>query len=178
GFGCGGGGGAGHRESGGGGGYNGGGAGGASGNPGGGGSFVNPSATNIANTAGINAGGLRANGTAQICYDIFDADISITKTDGPSVTTYTPGEAFTYTITVSNAGPDEAGGTVVQDIIPGWAVNPEWECMVTSNGAVCPVPTGTVTPGDLNTSIDTLPANSSITFEVRGTYSPDMADYP
>ena len=44
------------------------------------------------------------------------ADLSITKTDG--VTTTTPGATLTYTITVSNAGPDAVTGATVVDNLP------------------------------------------------------------
>lgn len=173
GFGCGGGGGAGHRESGGGGGYNGGGGGGASGFPGGGGSYLDSTTTSINNTAGVNAGGTASNGSAQICYDVPDADLSVTKSD--SNTTYTPGEAFVYTITVNNAGPDGANGSLLSDNIPTWAISPEWECTGTTGGAICPSPT--TGSGNLNETIATFPANSSVTFEITGTYSTNMNDY-
>lgn len=182
GYGCGGGGGAGHRESGGGGGYNGGGAGGASGNPGGGGSFVNPSATNVSNSSGIDSGGSKANGSAQICYDVPDADLSITKTD--NATSYTPGESFSYTITVTNFGPDEAGGTLVSDAFGNWMKNAAetgpstWTCSAT-NGAICPNLSGI---GSINETIDVFPApsgilNATVTYTINGTFSSNMADY-
>ncbi len=44
------------------------------------------------------------------------ADLAITKTDG--VTTATPGGSVTYTITASNAGPSNAGGSTVADTFP------------------------------------------------------------
>ena len=44
------------------------------------------------------------------------ADLSITKTDG--VTSTNPGATLTYTITVSNAGPDAVTGATVVDTLP------------------------------------------------------------
>ncbi len=60
------------------------------------------------------------------------ADLSITKTDG--VTSALPGESVTYTLTVTNAGPSVATGTVT-DLFP-----PELDCAWTcagSGGATC-----------------------------------------
>jgi uncharacterized repeat protein (TIGR01451 family) len=45
----------------------------------------------------------------------LSADLSITKTDG--VTSTTPGATLTYTITVSNAGPDAVTGATVADTL-------------------------------------------------------------
>ena len=44
------------------------------------------------------------------------ADLSITKTD--SADPVTPGQAFTYTLTVTNAGPSNATGLTVSDTVP------------------------------------------------------------
>ena len=44
------------------------------------------------------------------------ADLSITKTD--SADPVTPGQAFTYTLTVTNAGPSDATGLTVSDTVP------------------------------------------------------------
>lgn len=58
--------------------------------------------------------GTRGRGVFRI--DLPSADLSITKTDAPDPAT--AGQQVTYTITVSNAGPDAAGGVVVTDTLP------------------------------------------------------------
>ena len=45
-----------------------------------------------------------------------DPDLSLTKSDSPDPVA--PGGQLTYTISVSNAGPDAAGNTVVSDDLP------------------------------------------------------------
>ena len=47
---------------------------------------------------------------------VEDADLSITKTD--SADPVAPGGAYTYTVTVNNAGPSDAAGVVVTDTLP------------------------------------------------------------
>lgn len=86
--------------------------------------------------------------------------------------TYTPGAAFTYTITVTNNGPHAADGAAIVDDLPNWAMGVTWTCAA-QNGAVCPA-NGS---GDINTSIPTLPNNGIVIFTVTGTYSPNPASY-
>jgi serine protease len=48
--------------------------------------------------------------------DISSADLSLTKSDDPG--RLPTGRTLTYTLTVTNAGPDAAGGAVVTDTLP------------------------------------------------------------
>ena len=103
------------------------------------------------------------------------AEISISKDDGES--TYTPGENFTYTITVTNNGPDAADGTMVADTLPtwAWAITPMWTCTA-SGSAVCR--DGASGSGDISQTIDTFPNGGQLVYTVSGTYSTVMTDYP
>ena len=56
--------------------------------------------------------------TGTNCIDVvFNADLSITKSDGQ--TTAVPGTPVTYTIVATNAGPSPANGAMVTDTPPG-----------------------------------------------------------
>jgi len=56
----------------------------------------------------------------------------VTKTDGR--TTYTPGAAISYTITVTNAGPSTAAGFSVADNMPATITAVSVTCVVTDPG--------------------------------------------
>ena len=66
------------------------------------------------------------------------ADLSLTKTDG--VASVTVGTSTTYTITVTNNGPDiEPAGVVISDTIPAGTVGSESEpdCTITAGVFRC-----------------------------------------
>ncbi|NTV15711.1 MAG: DUF11 domain-containing protein, partial [Desulfobulbaceae bacterium] len=65
--------------------------------------------------------------------DLPQADLAITKTDG--VTTATPGGSTMYTITASNAGPNDASGATVSDTFPA-TLTCSWTC-VGAGGGTC-----------------------------------------
>jgi uncharacterized repeat protein (TIGR01451 family) len=83
------------------------------------------------------------------------ADLAITKTDG--VTTATPGNAVTYTITASNSGPSNAPGSTVTDTFPA-ALTCTWTC-VGAGGGTCTA-SGS---GNINDSVN-LPNGGSVTY--------------
>ena len=67
----------------------------------------------------------------------LSADLSVTKTDSPDPVT--EGNLLTYTLTVSNAGPDDATNVVLTDTLPGSVT---FVSATPSQGAPC---TGTTT---------------------------------
>src|SRR5581483_6457760 len=67
----------------------------------------------VATPAGVTDPTPGNNGATDTDTLVASADLSITKTDG--VTTATPGNALTYTITASNAGPSNASSATVAD---------------------------------------------------------------
>ena len=112
-----------------------------------------------------------ANITGRDFLDIVSAtDLSITKSDASG--TYTPGGAFSYTITVTNNGPLAADGALVIDNVPDWGLGIGWSCSTTTT-AVCP----TVSTGNLQFTIDTFPSSSFLTFTITGNYSTNPDDY-
>ncbi|MEM9303096.1 MAG: hypothetical protein AAGE01_13350 [Pseudomonadota bacterium] len=85
-------------------------------------------------------------------------DLIITNT--AAVTSVVPGGAQVFTITVTNAGPDDAPGARVEN---DGAADSSWTCEP-DPGAVCP-PTGT---GALATEVD-LPIGTSVVFTFETT---------
>lgn len=94
-------------------------------------------------------------------FTLSSADLSITKTDG--VATYTPGGTLTYTIAVTNNGPDAVGGAAVTDNFPAQITSASWIC-APSGGASCAASGA----GSINQTIN-LPVGSSVTYTVNAT---------
>ena len=89
--------------------------------------------------------------------DDFEADLSITKTDGAA--TEVPGTPVTYTITAGNAGPDPATATVA-DTFPGILSGATWTSVGAGGGTVAASGSG-----NINEPVN-LPAGGSVTFTV------------
>ena len=89
------------------------------------------------------------------------ADLSITKSGAPNPAI--PGQLLTYTITVSNAGPDDAVGVVLEDIVPPQFTGAAFSVDngTTWNPWVTPYPIGSLANGD------------SVTILIRGTVRAD-----
>jgi uncharacterized repeat protein (TIGR01451 family) len=94
----------------------------------------------------------------------FRADLSITKTDGHGAAL--PGQALTYTIVASNAGPYPAIGATVTDTVPAEITGATWTC-AGANGGTC-------TASGSGSIADTvnLPVGASVTYTLSGTISP------
>ncbi|MBP6821675.1 MAG: DUF11 domain-containing protein, partial [Acidobacteria bacterium] len=90
------------------------------------------------------------------------ADLAITKTDG--VTSATPGQSVTYTITASNAGPSNAPGSTVADTFPA-SLTGTWTC-VGAGGGTCTA----AGSGNINDTVN-LPAGGSVTYTVTANIS-------
>ena len=103
----------------------------------------------LANTAAITASPAAdpnlANNTATDTDTVtpLAVDLSIAKTD--SADPVAPGDSFTYTITVTNAGPDDATGVVLTDPVPseltviGVASSGSGACIAASNLVTCSI---------------------------------------
>jgi uncharacterized repeat protein (TIGR01451 family) len=96
----------------------------------------------------------------------LNANLGITKTDG--VATVNPGSSVTYTIVVSNAGPDASNGSIVTDTVPASLTGVTWTCGTPTNGATCGAASGS--GNTINTTAN-LPSGSSIRYTVSGTLS-------
>lgn len=108
-----------------------------------------------------------ANNTATDTDTInLNANLGITKTDG--LANINPGSAVTYTIVVSNAGPDASVGSIVTDTVPATITGVTWTCGTPTGGATCGAASGS---GNAISTTANLPSASSVTYTVSGTLS-------
>jgi uncharacterized repeat protein (TIGR01451 family) len=94
--------------------------------------------------------------------------LGITKSDG--LASAAQGQAITYAITITNAGPDEVPIAVVTDTFPAALTNVSWSCVAT--GAVCQTPAGT---GNVDALIGLLSPGDEVVFTVDATISATFA---
>jgi len=128
---------------------------------------VSPSATGvIANTAIVtsstpdpNPGNNTSTADVEVIPVVGEADISVVKTVSPNPVM--PGGVITYTLVVSNAGPNAAENVVLNDNVSSSIIGPEFS----TNGG------GTFNPWTGSFNIGTLPVGSSRTILIRGTVS-------
>ncbi|HMX27848.1 MAG TPA: DUF11 domain-containing protein, partial [Blastocatellia bacterium] len=92
-------------------------------------------------------------------------DLAITKTDGSA--TYTPGGSTTYTIVVTNNGPDAITNATVADTLPAAVTSATWTCAA-SAGSSCGAASGT---GNIATTVSLL-ANGTATYTLTAQISP------
>ncbi|MGE5659703.1 MAG: DUF4347 domain-containing protein, partial [Actinomycetota bacterium] len=92
------------------------------------------------------------------------ADLQITKSDG--ITSLTPGNPTTYTITVTNAGPSNVTGATVSDTFPAAITSATWTS--TTAGGATATSSGT---GNISDTVN-LPVNSTITYTVTANTNP------
>ncbi|HEV7681828.1 MAG TPA: hypothetical protein VGO68_06875 [Pyrinomonadaceae bacterium] len=109
-----------------------------------------------------------ANNTATDTDTInLNANLGITKTDG--LANINSGSAVTYTIVVSNAGPDASTGSIVTDTVPASITGVTWTCGGGTGGATCGAASGS---GNAINTTANLPSASSVTYTVSGTLLP------
>ena len=113
--------------------------------------------TNIAKAVSATPDHDLSNNTAAATIDVVsDADIAVAKTASP--TTVIPTGVITYTIEITNFGPDPAEDVVLTDIVPGEVLNPEFSI---DGGSVFNPWTGSF-------NIGTLPADETETIIIKG----------
>ncbi|MFK7816798.1 MAG: hypothetical protein AB8B92_10745 [Gammaproteobacteria bacterium] len=121
------------------------------------------------------AGGFRVDGLeySQICEPLPQADLSITKDDGSLV--YTPGGTGTYTIVVTNNGPDDVTGATIADNLPnGVTMTSAWTCTPSSVNSSCNTVPSTTDP--ISIDVDIVDGDT-ITINVPVQFSSNMGDY-
>ncbi|WP_188315889.1 gliding motility-associated C-terminal domain-containing protein [Chitinophaga agrisoli] len=85
------------------------------------------------------------------------------KLKNPSQTTFVPGEAVDYVITVTNNGPSNAKDVNIKDNAPAGTTISSWNATAVSGGATPPNGTGT---GNINETIANFPNSAVVTYEV------------
>jgi uncharacterized repeat protein (TIGR01451 family) len=99
----------------------------------------------------------------------LNTNLGITKTDG--VASVNPGATVTYTINVTNAGPDVANGAVVTDTVPASLSNVTWTCVTLGGGATCGAASGS---GNAISTTANLPSTRSVRYTVTGTLATNV----
>jgi uncharacterized repeat protein (TIGR01451 family) len=94
------------------------------------------------------------------------ADLSVTKL--ASVDDIDPGDAFTFTVAVRNAGPNPLAGVAVDDPLPSGLTSATWTCLP-SAGAVCTEDDGV---GAIATTVS-LDVGATATFVIVAITAPD-----
>ena len=95
------------------------------------------------------------------------ADLRIAMTDG--VTSYLPGDALTYTVTATNAGPSDVTGARVADLLPASLSGATWTCAA-SAGATCTASGA----GDIGDAVH-LPVGSNVVYTMAVTVAPSAS---
>jgi uncharacterized repeat protein (TIGR01451 family) len=93
------------------------------------------------------------------------ADLGLSLTDGS--TWAIAGHAITYTIVITNSGPDPASGALITDTLPATISGVSWTCVATDG--VCAAPSGS---GNINTTVN-LNVGGVVTITVSGLVAPD-----
>ena len=94
------------------------------------------------------------------------ANLAVTKLGPASIATGAP---ISYTITVSNAGPDAANGATFGDNVPAAITGVSAVCAGAAGGAACGAMN--VSGNAVTSTIPTLPAGGSVSITVSGTAS-------
>ena len=97
---------------------------------------------------------------------VFQANLACTKTDGQAAAV--PGLPLTYTIVVSNAGPDVASGAGVTDTLPSALTGATWTC-APSPGASCAA-SGS---GSISDNV-VVPASGNVTYTLSALVDPGV----
>ncbi|MFN3265327.1 MAG: beta strand repeat-containing protein, partial [Deinococcales bacterium] len=133
-------------------------------------------ASNIGTTT--NQGANTLPDTSSVTVPLNSTDLQIVKTDTPASGTYTPGQTVTYTVTVTNNGPDAVTGAQVFDTPGANLTINSVSCAETLGGSTvgCPsvaptVAAFTTAPGVTLQQLAASGADASVVFTVNATVS-------
>ncbi|MCY2989816.1 MAG: hypothetical protein NTY19_18380 [Planctomycetota bacterium] len=125
---------------------------------------INTLVTNMATVAATTNDSQLANNTATVTTTVNpQADLQITKTGSPNPVL--AGQALTYTITVTNAGPSAVIGAHVADIFPAGLSGVTWSATAYTPGATSAPGSGV---GNLSDTAN-MPTGGTITYVVHAT---------
>lgn len=120
---------------------------------------------NAANPAGVVDPNPANNSATDTDNILTTSNLSVTKTD--NITAITAGGRVTYTVVVSNGGPQAVTGAVLTDTLPATFTTVSWTCS-TSGGSSCTPSAGSTNA--LSSSINLLNGGSA-TFTIQATLS-------
>jgi uncharacterized repeat protein (TIGR01451 family) len=126
------------------------------------GSAVSVNGGSVAVGAYLN--GPNVGGVTDVFRQITATDVGVAKTDGQ--TTAVPGLPLTYTIAVTDTGPDPGVGVRVTDTPPAALTNVGWTCSATP-GSYCPDSGSGAIDHVANVDV-----NGMLTYSLTGTVSP------
>ena len=92
---------------------------------------------------------------------VAKSSLSILKTESPDP--YVPGQTLTYTVTVSNSGPDDVTGATVSDTFPASLASFQWTCVGTGGGTC-----GAFGTGSISNNVN-LPSGGTVVYTISGT---------
>ncbi|MFD5555718.1 SpaA isopeptide-forming pilin-related protein [Streptomyces sp. NPDC127068] len=107
----------------------------------------------------------------QTLYPTRCADVALSVTKSADSPTYAPGRPLTYTVTVANAGPQDAHAVRVVDPLPASLTDVTWTCEAEGAASACTDASGT---GDVDTTVD-VSAGGRVTFVITGTPEADAS---
>ena len=100
------------------------------------------------------------------------ADITVSKNDGTSF--YIPGGTVTYTIIITNAGPNDANGCKLEDNRPFQVTTWDWTCTTAGGASGCDAYSGS---GNILDEGLNIPVGGSITYTVTANLNVAATDY-
>ena len=124
---------------------------------------------NLSNTALVTSGTTdptpgNNNNTSASTTPAPKADVAVAKQlKNAGQTTFSPGTAVVYTITVTNNGPSDAKNVNIKDNAPAGTTISAWTATVNKGAVTLPHTNGT---DNLNETIVTLPDGATVTYEV------------
>jgi uncharacterized repeat protein (TIGR01451 family) len=101
---------------------------------------------------------------ATLTPPVAESDLAVSKSDGQAGAV--PGQAVTYTIVVTNAGPNDAVGAVVSDVPPAALGAVAWTCSATP-GSTC----SAAGSGSIDDTVTVL-AGGTLTYLLSGSVDP------
>jgi uncharacterized repeat protein (TIGR01451 family) len=127
-------------------------------------------------TTTTNQGTNTLSDTSSVTVPLNSTDLQILKVDNPVSGTYTPGQAITYTVTVTNNGPDAVTGAIVSDTAGANLTINSVTCAEGAGGATAGCPVAAITPASFATGVTLQQlaasgADNTVIFTVNATVS-------
>ncbi|HSX60863.1 MAG TPA: hypothetical protein VLF18_11740, partial [Tahibacter sp.] len=104
-------------------------------------------------------------GSNPLDYTIFDIRPQLSLQKSTPTTTLVPNGTVTYTVTASNIGSVDGGGTVIADAVPAGISAFGWTCTA-SGGAACPNASGS---GAISETVASFPAGGTLVYTIAAT---------